>query len=210
MKKNKVIYLVILLILVIVALYYAFNMNKKFNAVRQENVANENSHNKIEENKSPEDSISGWKIYEDKTTGIKIGYPNDWFLKERDEDGEGKYIGLIGPDTINKTEGNETPDEDIRINYYASIESASIGKLNNSSAKTVDELIKNDGEMEKIGNIKIGDLYATEVIATGAGKAYILFVEKNGHIYTVTFNYRENRESLTENEEKILSTFSIE
>lgn len=163
--------------------------------------------------------ISDWNVYQNKKYGFRIDYPSDWKIEEKISDSARQYIDLISPQTLEKQkkveeqkargEFYESFASDVSIFYYSSVSEEFANKENKWGAKTLDELIKKNIEIQKIGNIQINGINGVEVIWHGEGDSYSVFIENKGYLYEIIFNNREDKTSLSDTERKIISSFRI-
>jgi hypothetical protein len=208
--KNQKLILIIALALILVATTLLLVI-LKFNQPKPITANNSQQTNNI--NKEPQSIISSWKVYENKEYGFMIDYQENWEIKEYND----QRLELTGPQILKliKDEKNQSDGEyygsrvDIIIFYYSSIEEEYVNKANKLGATTIDELIEKDITMEKIGEIKINNRNAIEIIEHGEGKYYTIFVENNGYLYKIFFPSIQDKEELSETEKQILSTFQL-
>lgn len=164
-------------------------------------------------------TIPGWSLYDNGEAKFSLNYPEKWtFVQQRDEYGN-ITVNFASPeaaDTVQKEieemGGNYGASGfDISIIYSLSIENENVNKINGLGAKTLDELIERYPALKKIGSIQLNGEKAIEVIQSGEADYYGIFMEKDSHLYEISFSRMStSREDLTENEKKILSTFKVE
>jgi hypothetical protein len=213
-KKSKSLVLIISLLLVVLIVLLMILVSKDYNKPKPAiNNADNNNRQTNNTNQELRPIIPGWKVYENKKLGFRIDRPENWKIKEYND----QRLELTGPQTLKLIEDGKNQSDgeyygsrvDIIIFYYSSIEEEYVNKANKLGATTIDELVEKDITMEKIGEMKIDNRNAIEVIEHGEGKYYNIFVENNGHLYKVFFPYRQNKEELSEIEKQILSTFQL-
>lgn len=123
-----------------------------------------------ENNETPD-----WKVYQNKELGFRVDYPENWEIKEYNEYDD-QHLELTSFQTLELIEEQKALFDgedyghwsaDIMIYYSYSVVEEYVNKANKLGATTIDELIEKDDSMEKIGEIKIGDKNAIEVIEHG-------------------------------------------
>lgn len=191
MKKNFIIILLLILFFIIfsggVCLYFK-------NHLRFNNIV------------APEDNLE-WKTYRNDYYGYEIKYPKDWILNNENKE----RITLNNQENEKVEAGvyNEGYMEDIIINYYSSISEELENKLNNFGATTLDELVAKNRFYGSPNKIIFAGKDAYELIAGGFGAYYSILIEKNSHLYTITFGNRSKKIALTEIDKEILNSFKF-
>jgi hypothetical protein len=153
---------------------------------------------------------ASWKTYNNEEYKYEVKYPNDWVLDEKIKE----TVTLNSPENekIRKDiEAGKVYGEgymrDIIISYYSSVSEEPENKANKFGAVTIDELIQRDTLITPLGQITFAGEKAYEVIWGGFGAYYSILIEKNNHLYVITFGNQEDKSKLTEIEKQILSTF---
>jgi hypothetical protein len=154
---------------------------------------------------------ANWKTYRNEEYNYEVKYPNDWVLDEKIKE----TVTLNSPENekIRKDiEAGKVYGEgymrDIIISYYSSVSEEPENKANKFGAVTIDELIQRDILITPLGQITFAGEKAYEVSWGGFIATYSILVEKNNHLYKITFGNRDKSE-LTETEKQILSTFKF-
>jgi hypothetical protein len=163
----------------------------------------------MEECKTLCEETADWKTYRSEKYNYEVRYPNDWVLDEKIKE----TVTLNSPENekIRKDiEAGKVYGEgymrDIIISYYSSVSEEPENKANKFGAVTIDELIQRDILITPLGQITFAGEKAYEVSWGGFIATYSILVEKNNHLYKITFGNRDKSE-LTETEKQILSTF---
>ncbi len=153
----------------------------------------------------PNIEISRWKTYKNIKNNFTFQYPGNWKLLTNFQGSESdNSVSLTSPETLKSITIDipENPTSDIIINYYSSIETY------NSATKTLDELIKKEG-MIKVGEILIDKARGVEVIERGLWDSYGIFVERDNHLYEISFISSMNKTNVVPVEWRIISTFKF-
>lgn len=157
--------------------------------------------------------ISGWKVYQSNRLGFRIDYPSDW--KEKDSSPNYSiFINFIDPNTIKNINNNKKELE----NRYGSLDSYLYDHSNISIARyaslkeiynedTIENVIKNNSAMKKIGEIQIDGANAAEVIRNWESATYVIMFENKGYYYEIQINNISNKESVPEIQEQMISSF---
>jgi len=196
--------LVILLLIISLGIFYALsNYNKS------EPIANNQQNNNNSQELKP--IIFGWKVYENKEYGLRIDYPAEWKMEIINN-----TANLTSPETLKKIEEQKALFNgenygpftyDITMSYFPTI----LSRFNNENADliTLNDNIKEDITMKKLGETKINGISAIEMEFYGEDIHYGLLIEKNKHLYEIIFNNIRDKKLLTDTEKQILSTFQL-
>lgn len=148
---------------------------------------------------------SGWKTYRHEKYGFELRYPNDWHLKENNGcNYDLSVVSLSSPETQQEVR-KECPD-DISIYWYQSIVNVPENRL---GATTLEDFIRNNKMISKIGPTELGGIPATEVSWVGNGTYYAILAMKDSNLYEIFFAQADNKSAVTNIEWKILSTFQF-
>lgn len=203
-KNTKLLMLVILLLIISLGIFYALsNYNKS------EPIANNQQNNNNSQELKP--IIFGWKVYENKEYGLRIDYPAEWKMEIINN-----TANLTSPETLKKIEEQKALFNgenygpftyDITMSYFPTI----LSRFNNENADliTLNDNIKEDITMKKLGETKINGISAIEMEFYGEDIHYGLLIEKNKHLYEIIFNNIRDKKLLTDTEKQILSTFQL-
>lgn len=157
--------------------------------------------------------ISGWKVYQSKRLGFRIDYPSDWGEKDSSPN-YSMLINFIDPQTLKYIESSKKELED----RYGSVDSylydnSNISVIRYSSLKdiygkdTIEDAIKNDSEIKKVGEIQIDGASAIETIISGESANYVIMFENKGYYYEIRLNNVSNKESISETQKQMISSF---
>jgi hypothetical protein len=216
MKKISLCYMLLAVFLIISALGISFIESKNAN---KKKIGTNSQQTKVGANvkkeEKSENANTGWLSYENKQAKFSLNYPKDWTFVEQSDEYGNMIVGFTSPETkkaiegeIRKMGGNYgNSGVDVTVTYAPSIADETVNKSNGYGASTLEELIKRDSTIEKIGSMDLDGLESTEVIAHGEGAEYGIYMEKAGHLYEIFFSKRMTKESLSVTEKKILSTF---
>ena len=166
---------------------------------------------KVTKTTTTTDETADWKTYTS-SYGYSVKYPATWTFNATNT----ATVTLTSPETtksindcIKTNPVCEGAGADIAVYYYSSISEEASNKANKWNAKTIEELITADSLTKKLGTVSLGGVNATAVQEAGLGSYYVIYAEKNGHLYRIFFNNRETESSLSATEKLILSNFKF-
>ncbi|MDO8471814.1 MAG: PsbP-related protein [bacterium] len=153
------------------------------------------------------DKMADWKTYSNTKYGFSFKYPSDWKMSENGgNNADPSVVSIVSPET-QKAPGS-SPD-DMSVYYYPSVADEPENKLNKLGATTLDDMIKKNSMITKIGSTEIGGVQATDVIWGGLGSYYAILTTKNSHLYKVWFSNTSDKSMLTSVEKQILASFTF-
>jgi hypothetical protein len=206
-KSKSIFIFIIIIFLTMVGLLSVYLL--KYNQTKPIPVNNNQQTNNNFQELKP--IISGWKVYENKEYGFRVDYPAEWKAEIIND-----VANLTSPETSKKIEEQKALFNgenygpftyDITISYFPTI----LLRFNNENTDltTLDELIKEDITMKKLGETNVNGISAIEMEFYGEDIHYGLFIEKNEHLYEIIFNNIRDKKLLTDAEKQILSTFQL-
>lgn len=134
-----------------------------------------------------------WVEYRNPKYFYSLNYPANWMLEAQNP----ITVSIKNPETSLKKEAGY----DVAITYYSSVKSA-------WGVESLEEGINKNKYVSNSKKIKIAEQEAWEMIMSGDDKnikAYVVLVEKNGHLYQISFNHTD----ITAIEKKILESFKF-
>jgi len=152
-------------------------------------------------------STADWKTYTNDQYGFSFKYPTGWIVNTKDPKG----ITLNSPQSVADktkcTDAGESPycKDDLTVFYFDTIN----GLTNNSNISNLDDFIAKTSVLDGSKKITIGGYPAYEGIKGDISAYYVIYIEKDSHIYEIFFGKRSTKAELTSIETQILSTFQF-
>lgn len=220
MKGIKKIYYIALIILAIMTLYAALSGKSETDKTGQTRgstaALSESAADFAEQDTASEDGISAWQYYENEEAGFRLDFPGDWTVKENKDEGGNIIVTFVSPETtaaVNKEieamgQNYGQAEWDVEISYSATVAQEAENVAGGYGATTLEELIRKNSLITKIGERELNGVKATEAIIGGEGDSYGVYMEKDGRLYKILFNHAD-KGSLSEQDKKLLETFEV-
>ncbi|MDD3006323.1 MAG: PsbP-related protein [Candidatus Pacebacteria bacterium] len=218
MKKTKKIYIASIILLGALTLLIIFFTDNSASEGGEKAVGeNENAAENMQ-TETVADSGIVWQLYDNKEEKFNLDYPENWTVKEDKDEYGNTIVKLTSPETMENArmesgvvEGETVePVADVIVHYAPTVAESSINKANGYGATTMRELIGKDPNITRITEAGLNGVQTMEVIVSGEGDSYGKYIEKDGRLYEISFTYRADKGSLTEEEKKILESFEVE
>lgn len=226
MRKIKKIILIVILSLVFSGCSLASkeildkSKEKEIEKKQKNIIQNEEKEKRIivKDEKFEEMDVENWKTYRNNDYGFEIKYPKQWMVNEvtkKEEKKIGRIVFFETPDAkklINEKKLH--PDErfSLLISYWEDIDSDYAdggGRIEEKEHDSLEDFFNNNESLkQKIGEIKIGDQKAYEVIIGGMGSSYGIMLENNG-IFELSFGRIWDKSRLTPVEKKVIKSFKF-
>ena len=218
MQKSKLIIIVSVVFLIIVVLYFLYlsKLNSQTQPVSNNQTVSDSQPNIPADNSQKTELIpSDWKVYQNKDLGFSIDYPSDWMEKDNTLSYLPKGANFVSPQTWDNAQANRKALEEyygasledsfnhlsgISINRYASIKEA-------HGEDSIENVIKNNSEVKKVGEIKVDGTNAVETIMSGEFAIYVIMFENKGYYYEIKMEGIENKESVPTIQKQMISSF---
>lgn len=151
------------------------------------------------------DETAGWKTYANAQYGYSFKHPQDWVIDQKNP----KKVTFNSPQSIqNQTtclaEGPQCED-DLIVSYYDQISELS----QDINVKNLSDFIAKSTALNESKKIVFAGQPAYEGIEGGTSSYYVVYAEKNNHIYKIFLGKIKEKTELTSIEKQILSTFKF-
>lgn len=223
MQKLKPVIIVSAIFLVVVILSFLYMpkldlFNKQSisdNSFKQ--TASNNSDSITEKLQESKLISSDWKAYRNEDLGFGMNYPSDWMEKDNTLSYVPKGANFVSLQTLKNFQADRQKMEE---SYGASLEDSffhfsEISVSRYSSIKevhdgnTIEDVLKNDSMVEKVGETQIDGVNAVEAIVHGESSKYTIMFENKGYYYEISLNYVSSKKSVSETERQMISSFQF-
>lgn len=200
-KGNVAVIAVIIMIVAITAGVVGYLFAKKVQTPTEKAVATQPSAQtqQVQQPTQPADETANWQTYSNAKYGFEFKYPRIWELK----DYENLNIVTLSSAQRDETIMGDAPLDNVGFYYYSSLQELT------KQAANLDEFITTGKEvvfsdMKKIDFVGTNAWAGTEASISGS---YVIYIEKNSHIYKIEFGTIGSEYELSFIDKNILSTF---
>jgi len=204
-QKNKFNYFTVLLILLAVVIlgvaalgYYQYKSDDGLNLFGKK-YGGESAATTTANTETPAttttDETADWKTYENTIYGYSVKYPKDWVVNST------KAVGVSFDNPA-----IQSVESELVVYYRDNISTAS---FNDSKATSLSDMLKDTVTFKNTKSLKVGGIDGYETFVGGVGAYYIIYLEKDNHIYELYFSNKENKTSITTTDSNILNSFKL-
>jgi hypothetical protein len=220
MQKSKSAIVVLVVFLAIAILLFISKLNSQKQSVSNnqtnQTVSNNQQNTPADNSQKTEPIPSDWKVYQNKDLGFQISYPSDWIEKDNIFGYDTKTANFVSSEGFNQVQANRKLLEE---HYGASLEDSffhfseiSIYRYNSIKEAwgkdTIDDLINGTDHLaDKVGEINIDGVNATEAFLAGESTDYAILFEHNGYYYEIHLNSVKSKDSIPETQKQMISSF---